>query len=288
MHYSLVDSAWPNLRGEDSMIAEHIMMTEIANEYDIEKEMLDLHPYIDREPCLVLAGSSIRAAHKMIRSGQETVYVCEKVDVVGTVKRRDILPGMLEIALHEKDEQLAKGIKKRKIHRHRPKTASGADNTSVTGERISTGDRNDEGSITSLSFLNVDPDADSHHEIVMFEPRFYQLLYDFIFRRSKHKLLEVERKEAYGGRTQLGRMSFRYESDASSKSDRASRRLGSDGYRRATMSERSHRVKSDGRESRGSLLSRIPFFRTNSYTNTSNKEHSERNDNSYDIEPSGL
>ena len=210
MHYSLTDSAWPNLRGRDSMIAEHIMMTEIANEYEIEKEMLDLHPYIDREPCLVLAGSSIRAAHKMIRSGQETVYVCEKVDVVGTVKRRDILPGMLEIALHDKDELLAKGITKRKIHRHKPSNVSG--DKSFFGDETSTANH--------VSFMNTDPDADSHHEISMFEPRFYQLFYDFLFRRGKHKLQEAERKTAYGGRTQLGRLgSFGTGNNISSKSN---------------------------------------------------------------------
>ncbi len=166
------------------MIAEHLMMTEVANEYDIETVMLDLHPYIDREPCLVLAGSSIRAAHKMIRSGHETVYVCEKVDVVGTVKRRDILPGMLEIALHEKDEQLIKGNRKRKI-RQRPQSESSMTPLSE---------------LSFQSFTNKDPNADSNHHITMFEPRFYELLYDFIFHKKEHKYLDAQRKGAYGGR----------------------------------------------------------------------------------------
>ena len=71
------------------------------------------------------------------------------------------------------------------------------------------------------------------------------MFYDFLFRRGKHKELETQRKIAYGGRTQLGRIgslnslisfgSFR--SDMGGGSSRSDRGVGSgrSARRRSTL-----------------------------------------------------
>mmetsp|Transcript_1356 Transcript_1356/g.2638 ORF Transcript_1356/g.2638 Transcript_1356/m.2638 type:complete len:949 (+) Transcript_1356:100-2946(+) len=124
LHPSTVDAAWPNLRNHVSTTEESKLLREVAASFDITTAMLDLRPYIDREPAIVLNNSSMRKAHAHIRNGERNVLVAEpsSVNIIGVIKRHDIMPGTLGALLKAKKKYMAKTkiIKERKADKFHP------------------------------------------------------------------------------------------------------------------------------------------------------------------------
>ena len=104
LHPTLLDSAWPNLRNEISIISESALATKLASEYDVDIFILNLIPYIDKDISIVLPSSSVRKAHDHLRSGERYVFVADpkSIRIIGTVQRHDIMPGPLGAVLVEK------------------------------------------------------------------------------------------------------------------------------------------------------------------------------------------
>jgi chloride channel 7 len=105
LHPSSIDTAWPNLRNTISMEAEQKVSDKLDLADGTDQTCMDLRPYIDREPPIVLASSSMRKAHSHIRNGERNVLIAapNSVRIIGVVKRHDIMPGFLEATLHAKN-----------------------------------------------------------------------------------------------------------------------------------------------------------------------------------------
>ena len=116
--------------------------------------------------------------------------------------------------MHEKEERL---IQSRRRKRNRFKSVQIEPVKTEDSNIIKLNNRGDSGFVSSVSLFStesgdIDPDADSTYEISIFEPRFFELLYDYIFHRHKHHEHEMMRKKVYGGRTEVGRMKARQNS----------------------------------------------------------------------------
>jgi H+/Cl- antiporter ClcA len=110
LHYSSVDSAWPNLRNTLAEEGERQLRRDIEAQHDTKSIIIDLRPYVEREPAIVLSSSSMQKAHSHIRNGERTVLVASpaSVNIVGIVKRHHLMPGFLEATLHAKKRQQAR------------------------------------------------------------------------------------------------------------------------------------------------------------------------------------
>jgi chloride channel 7 len=217
LHPSSLDSAWPNLRCHDSTVVEKQMGSQILKELGdnrVSSVVIDLRPYIDREPAIVLATSSVRKAHSFIREGERAVLVAspKSVNIIGVVRRHDIMPGSLEATLHAKE----------RLHRlenhseHDTYSPSGTNNLQTknvfsysTDERgkmspvsteekpgelelgnVNTNYANDRSSDGDTLSPRSESDEFIHNNILVqgslepFEPRFYELLFDWFRNKS--------------------------------------------------------------------------------------------------------
>lgn len=218
LHPSTLDSAWPNLRNHDSTIVEKKMGSKILKELGDQRfksVVIDLRPYIDREPAIVLATSSVRKAHSFIREGERVVLVAspKSVNIIGVVRRHDIMPGSLEATLHVK-EQLKR--LENNFEDHSPKTNNIPSPTknvfSYFNEidksqmsPVSTDEKSGELESGELELVNISsnglndeplsPRSESDEKIVKkfvhpeyrlepFEPRFYELLFEYFRNKS--------------------------------------------------------------------------------------------------------
>ena len=185
LHPSSIDSAWPNLRNTISLEAEKKVSDKMMLESGGEKETcIDLRPYIDKEPPIVLASSSMRKAHAHIRNGERNVLIAhpDSVKIMGVVKRHDIMPGFLEATLHAKNEFYSK---------ERAMSAAGNNidpgaHTIMLSRQKSEGDTQIEEynptadlSISEVTNKSV-AKTTKHLSLLPFEPRFYELLSHYI------------------------------------------------------------------------------------------------------------
>lgn len=110
LHPNAIDSAWPNLRNHLTPAQEMKLISELSDNHDLETSMVDLRPYIDREPAIVLNSSSMRKAHAHFRNGERNVLVAapSSVNIIGVVKRHDIMPGTLGALLKAKKKYIEK------------------------------------------------------------------------------------------------------------------------------------------------------------------------------------
>jgi chloride channel 7 len=114
LHPTSVDSAWPNLRNHLSTSEESNLIAEVSKTHDLRTSLLDLRPYIDREPAIVLNNSSMRKAHAHIRNGERNILVAasSSVNIIGVIKRHDIMPGTLGALLKAKKRHMQKCAEK--------------------------------------------------------------------------------------------------------------------------------------------------------------------------------
>lgn len=171
LHPSSIDSAWPNLRNHISLSAERKAESRLLEKgFVLDKICLDLRPYVDREPPIVLKSGSLRKAHEHIRNGEKNVLIAapDTVKIMGVVKRHDLMPGFLEATLESRNEFYSR------------ERAMSAENLEHPGTHPSQENRLEE----------YDPDADlsisdvtnksatkaKALSLLPFEPRFYELL----------------------------------------------------------------------------------------------------------------
>jgi H+/Cl- antiporter ClcA len=140
LHPSTIDSAWPNLRHDsegrkdredklvkqliaDGLVQGHDSTDEqYRNTYGFQPDqiqhrlVLDLRPYIDREPAVVLSSGSLRKAHDYLRAGEYSVLVArpESVQIVGVISRHDLMPAVMAATLQQKKRQLKTERKERR------------------------------------------------------------------------------------------------------------------------------------------------------------------------------
>ena len=188
LHPSSIDSAWPNLRNTICLNAEKTVQEKMNLENgDADRTCMDLRPYIDREPPIVLANSSMRKAHAHIRNGERNVLIAApgSVRIVGVVKRHDIMPGFLEATLHAKNDFYS---------RERAMSAGNLEDPGPHPSLVQI--KEEEGKHQNSSRLEeYDPHADlsisevtnksvplkkSALSLLPFEPRFYELLTHYL------------------------------------------------------------------------------------------------------------
>ena len=129
LHPNAIDSAWPNLRNHLNPSEELELIAEISEAYDIKTSLVDLRPYIDREPAIVLNNSSMRKAHAHIRNGERNVLVAapSSVNIIGVIKRHDIMPGTLDALLKAKKKYLKKTEQRKTMSQLSPSLPSDLD-----------------------------------------------------------------------------------------------------------------------------------------------------------------
>jgi H+/Cl- antiporter ClcA len=221
LHPTMIDSAWPNLRNKISPMAEFELGAAIAAEYDINISVIDLRPYVDTEPAIVLSTSSMRKAHNHIRNGERHVLVAapQSIRIVGTVRRHDILPGCLDATLvvkgehqrmeHERElaemgiavsphmhDELFNDVQNEE--RHMSVTSEtmaelGKDVVEIK-EQEPTQTRDRSGSRARRRSATL-VDATIHVNMDPFEPRFYELLHEYIDARRRERARELELQE---------------------------------------------------------------------------------------------
>ena len=197
LHPSSVDSAWPNLRNHASVSEESNLLKEVSSVFDFETALLDLRPYIDREPAIVLNNSSMRKAHAHIRNGERNVLVAapSSINIIGVVKRHDLMPGTLGALLKAKKKHLANT----KDFRSGSFDAKSLNiGPTIPEDETSTAEMNNEfnglelvnmrekrARLTSGSAMNKITAFDyESFSLSPFEPRFYDLLQGYIHERK--------------------------------------------------------------------------------------------------------
>lgn len=180
LHPSAIDSAWPNLRNASSEAGEKMIADRMAKESYLDM-IIDLRPYVDCDPAIVLSTGSMRKAHAHIRNGERTVLVANpsSVHIIGAVKRQDIMPGFLEATLHAKKKAYA---------RERSKSAAekGGDN-GLNDDHDEDEDSDyleqydpEKATAAAAQKDEVVDSSQEQYNLNPFEPRFYELLYHWL------------------------------------------------------------------------------------------------------------
>lgn len=218
LHYSSIDSAWPNLRNNLAEEGERQLRRDIEEQYDTGKVIVDLRPYVEREPAIVLSSSSMQKAHSHIRNGERTVLVASpaSVNVIGIIKRHHLMPGFLEATLHAK--------RKQQVRERAASAAEYADYASASNQeegvangRTSAYEEDEANGTaaesrvvpmpspdsigaefdTSLSNADMDSHVSENHDISLnqFEPRFYDLLIHYLKHPEERRRLRGREKQ---------------------------------------------------------------------------------------------
>jgi hypothetical protein len=203
LHPTMVDSAWPNLRNNLSPNAEISLRNAVESDYDIDTCVIDLRPYVDSEPAIVLSSSSMRKAHAHIRNGERNVLVAapNSVKIIGVVKRHDIMPGALDATLLVKRRQQKKEMRALYGTDEEVKTAhaamvvanaNGGGNGDVEMSNLESGG-SDQGLSNTEAAAKMQAEFDNI-KLDPFEPRFYTLLGEYIEERH-HRAAGAEADE---------------------------------------------------------------------------------------------
>jgi len=171
LHPSAIDSAWPNLRNAPNDVGEKVIAERMSKDSYMDM-IVDLRPYVDCDPAIVLSTGSMRKAHAHIRNGERTVLVANptSVHIIGAVKRQDIMPGFLEATLHAKKKAYA---------RERSKSAAERGSEENDDDDEDGGDYLEKYDPEKASRAVVDS-SDEAYILNPFEPRFYELLYHWL------------------------------------------------------------------------------------------------------------
>jgi hypothetical protein len=177
---------------------DHAVFT-LQHEKVQNRLVLDLRPYIDREPAVVLSSGSLRKAHDYLRAGEYSVLVArpESVQIVGVISRHDLMPAVMAATLKQKNRQLKSERKERKERTRMLRAGAVEEEASVmdTDDSVGTGGEGKGSEILSLqsprppletqvSRVRVDSldqplKSQVVSELLPFEPRFYELLYHY-------------------------------------------------------------------------------------------------------------
>ena len=206
LHPSTLDSAWPNLRNHLSPDQEKDLFNKISKSHNMKSCVLDLRPYIDREPAIVLNNSSMRKAHAHIRNGERNVLVAapSSVNIIGVIKRHDIMPGTLAALLKAKGMYI-KDSERRKSFQFESTIMENVDESlpegTSNGLEMTVYDKVDSADDMHSSTVNhrvCTTDKITFDEILglsPFEPRFYDLLRGYLHERNTSGI--SDRKSKY-------------------------------------------------------------------------------------------
>jgi len=193
LHPTSIDSAWPNLRNFINVEAENKVASKLVMENGAEKTCIDLRPYIDKEPPIVLASSSMRKAHAHIRNGERNVLIAQpdSVRIIGVVKRHDIMPGFLEATLHAKNEfyNRERAMSAQNLHLEQESGVQEQEKQPRDGDDkwMEEYDPSADLSISEVTNRSVSATSQTHPSLMPFEPRFYELLSHYLANGQERK-----------------------------------------------------------------------------------------------------
>jgi hypothetical protein len=192
LYYESIDSAWPNLRdiNEDN---ETSMRLQLRKRSDLKDLVVDLRPYIDREPALVMGNASLRHVHAHLRKGEYSVLVAEpsSIKITGMISRFDLMPNVLRATLDAKNIHTIKEYEKKKREFEYADTSEidGTTKENIVAEIA----REKEKIETELENSRPIAEMDDFDTIHPFEPRFYDLMYEYF--EHRHRMHEESKKQ---------------------------------------------------------------------------------------------